>query len=1002
MRFEDYYKLAFEYLNTNPNQAYLCLQYAHMLCSDESVKAELNDAMNMLHSECGVQVKNTAIVIVSYNCKYMLQKNIESIRNTLPDDSYIIYVVDNASSDGVTEWLEMQEDIILIKNTENVGFAPACNQAVITADQIGDTDSDIFLLNNDTRLAEASLFWLKMGLYESDNVGAAGSISNYAGNEQQVDIMFDMPSDYLEYGRNNNVFMTQPYEERVRLSGFAMLIKRSAWNSAGGMDEDFAPGYFEDDDLSVKISKEGYRQLLCKNSFIYHAGSQSFSKRDNINTLLDNHRKLFLEKHGFDIISYAKPRYELISQIKYGIDDVFNVLVVGSGLSADAKYIRSIYPRADIVSLEKNTSLRTVAEKVETVLPSANILKRLISKPVFNVLIFDAREIHNYTQEEIDIIASVCMPGCQVIKNPVNSSNIDLKKVKLIIWDMDDTFWMGTISEGDVSISPIMARLVIDLTERGIINSISSKNDEKIVMDKLAQNGIDKLFVFNNINWQAKGPQIAEKLSLMGLRAENVLFIDDNPRNLQEAVYTCPGLMISEPYIIPKISEYVNASVRTDREHSRLRQYQLLEKKNSAKAEYAQGEEFLYDSEIKAYVYRGEKACRLEIDRLTDLVGRANQLNYTKCRRSRDELIEDLKTAGDNCGYIRVADKFGDYGVVGFFCFDENAVLKHFLFSCRTLGMGVERAIYKYLNSPILTVIQPVAAEITETDMAPWVEISEIVESETTDISVQASEEIKDGKHILLKGPCDMDSIAVYLPYQNMETEFNYINSLGFITTGQNHTMHMVEASECSDEEIVEILREVPFLIRGDFETDIFDKEYDVICYSLLPDCHAGLYRNIETGKYISFGSKNYDLTDISNMDGYISGSIQNHGFRFTEGIIREFSKNWEFMGCTPLDKLIENLEFICSHVKGNPRIIFMLGSEKEYEGENTEFANHAMWHREVNERVKVFASQRANIECINTTDYIDRQSCFLDSTNHYSREVYHRLAERLMELADK
>ena len=26
----------------------------------------------------------------------------------------------------------------------------------------------------------------------------------------------------------------------------------------------------------------------------------------------------------------------------------------------------------------------------------------------------------------------------------------DFEKIKLIVWDLDDTFWSGTLSEGDV------------------------------------------------------------------------------------------------------------------------------------------------------------------------------------------------------------------------------------------------------------------------------------------------------------------------------------------------------------------------------------------------------------------------------------------------------------------------------------------------------------------------------------------------------------------------
>ena len=53
------------------------------------------------------------------------------------------------------------------------------------------------------------------------------------------------------------------------------------------MDEDLSPGYFEDDDLSMKILRQGKRLLVCTNSFIYHAGSVGFSKNSK-NSIVGN------------------------------------------------------------------------------------------------------------------------------------------------------------------------------------------------------------------------------------------------------------------------------------------------------------------------------------------------------------------------------------------------------------------------------------------------------------------------------------------------------------------------------------------------------------------------------------------------------------------------------------------------------------------------------------------------------------------------------------------
>ena len=82
---------------------------------------------------------------------------------------------------------------------------------------------------------------------------------------------------------------------------------------------------------------------------------------------------------------------------------------------------------------------------------------------------------------------------------------MNLSKIKLIIWDLDDTLWRGTLSEGGVDIPAENFQLIVDLTDIGIINSICSKNDYEPTKAKLQQLGIWDYFVFPSINWENKG-----------------------------------------------------------------------------------------------------------------------------------------------------------------------------------------------------------------------------------------------------------------------------------------------------------------------------------------------------------------------------------------------------------------------------------------------------------------------------------------------------------------
>lgn len=54
---------------------------------------------------------------------------------------------------------------------------------------------------------------------------------------------------------------------------------------------------------------------------------------------------------------------------------------------------------------------------------------------------------------------------------------IDINKLKLVIWDLDDTFWTGTLSEGEIKTIPENMQVINTLVDHGVMNSICSKND---------------------------------------------------------------------------------------------------------------------------------------------------------------------------------------------------------------------------------------------------------------------------------------------------------------------------------------------------------------------------------------------------------------------------------------------------------------------------------------------------------------------------------------------
>ena len=83
--------------------------------------------------------------------------------------------------------------------------------------------------------------------------------------------------------------------------------------------------------------------------------------------------------------------------------------------------------------------------------------------------------------------------------------------VKLVIWDLDETFWRGVLSEIGIDYVSANHTLVEKLSRRGIVNSICSKNDFEAVRGALERHGIWDHFVFSKIAWGPKGELIAQK-----------------------------------------------------------------------------------------------------------------------------------------------------------------------------------------------------------------------------------------------------------------------------------------------------------------------------------------------------------------------------------------------------------------------------------------------------------------------------------------------------------
>ena len=571
----------------------------------------------------------------------------------------------------------------------------------------------------------------------------------------------------------------------------------------------------------------------------------------------------------------------------------------------------------------------------------------------------------------------------------------DFNKIKLVIWDLDETFWKGILSEGEVE--PIEANLglVRRLTDIGIVNSICSKNDIDKAEAALKKMGMWDLFVFPSVNWEPKGSRIAALISDMQLRPVNALFIDDNPSNLEEAKFFAEGLMTALPEELPNLIAEANACTKADPEHKRLNQYKILEEKHSSRESFSSNEEFLMNSNIRVSIAAD---CLLKIDRIHDLLERSNQLNFTKVRQSVDELRNLFEDKSVDCGYVSVKDNFGDYGIIGFYALQNNKLI-HFCFSCRTLGMGIEQYVYIKLGRPKLDIVGEVVSDISMTELPRWI-------NQENEIPVKKAADAvrKDRAHsVLMKGPCDLFQILPYIAEKELiDTEFTYTRPDGVTIESTGHTTHIVEALRLTEEQKRRVIAEVPFADMGMYSDKLYSGGYKVIVISILADANLGVYRRKGTGERLAFLEGFHPITDKANWDAYIKGEYNHAGFDFTAENLQEFSEKYEFIGINSPEDIVDNLRYIRSNLPKDTMLAVMLGGELYYE-KNTfpAYENRHIVHKKINEAIRN-AAEELDIKLIDVNKYLVDQSSFYDHFNHYIKPVYYALAGEIVDLVNE
>ena len=276
------------------------------------------------------------------------------------------------------------------------------------------------------------------------------------------------------------------------------------------------------------------------------------------------------------------------------------------------------------------------------------------------------------------------------------------KKVKCVVWDLDGTLWDGILAENGVQgihLKKGIIDIIRELDARGIVNSICSKNYENEVLEVLRHFGIEEIFVCPVISWNAKSQGIKKIARALDIGLDTFVFVDDSFFELNEVKVNCLSVRTCN---VKDIEEYIKKDFFdvpiTEESRNRRKSYQDIVARNQDAENFDDITDFLKSCNMTAFIHEPNEE---ELLRCYELIQRTNQLNISAERLSFEEIKEIVSSEKYDCYRIKVSDKYGDYGLVGFAVFNvldkENLVLNHFVFSCRAARKRIEQGFFEYI-----------------------------------------------------------------------------------------------------------------------------------------------------------------------------------------------------------------------------------------------------------------------------------------------------------------
>jgi FkbH-like protein len=269
------------------------------------------------------------------------------------------------------------------------------------------------------------------------------------------------------------------------------------------------------------------------------------------------------------------------------------------------------------------------------------------------------------------------------------------KKIKCVVWDLDNTLWDGILVEDgpdQLRLKAGIADVIRTLDQRGILLSIASKNNPEDALQVIKKFQLEEYFLCPQISWKPKSEGIKAIAQQLNIGRDSILFIDDSEFELREVNSVCPEVRVLNAEHYRTLLDRSECKVPVTAESQERRKLYQVEANRQTVAQSFSNDymAFLRHCQIQLTV---RPMTDENLERVHELTQRTNQMNFSGNRYSREVLKNLLASPYLDTFVLSCEDRFGSYGVIGFSIVDRREPrMTDLMFSCRIQSKRIEHA----------------------------------------------------------------------------------------------------------------------------------------------------------------------------------------------------------------------------------------------------------------------------------------------------------------------